>query len=128
MKIIERIFSIMEEKNIKQTKLAESAGVSKGVVTNWKRRGTDPPAASMVNISKLLGVSVYYLLTGMQEDDLLPLSASNTNLTDDQCEVLNVWEKLSYENKIIAKGELYKLMKDQVHERENRFNIEKVAE
>lgn len=128
MKIIERIFLILQEKNLKQTDLASAAGVSKSVVTSWKKRETDPPAAAIVKISELLGVSVRYLLTGIDDEGDYKSCDFVPSYNREETEILEVWRKLSYENKVIAKGELFRLAKSQVEETSLQGEYGKVAE
>lgn len=44
MEIIERIFNIMKEKNIKDIELANKLNISKTVVSSWRTRNSNPPA------------------------------------------------------------------------------------
>ena len=66
MKIIERILAIAEAKDIKQADIAKEIGSRTSVITNWKTRGTTPPAELLPAIAKLLNVSVEFLITGME--------------------------------------------------------------
>lgn len=62
MKISERIFEIMDEKNISQIKLSEKTGIAQSVISDWKRKGTNPAANKIVPIAKALKVSPKKLL------------------------------------------------------------------
>lgn len=64
MEIYERMFMIMDEKGIISADLAKKLGVSRGTVTNWKSRGTNPPADYIVVICELLEVDIEYFLSG----------------------------------------------------------------
>lgn len=64
MKIVERMFQIMERKGIKQNKIAKELNIGEASVSAWKTRKTNPPVEYILNICKVLDVSVYYLLTG----------------------------------------------------------------
>lgn len=68
MTIIERIFKLMSEQNIRPVDMANELNISKGVISNWKRRGTNPPAEYLKKISTLLNVSLEFLLTGSPSD------------------------------------------------------------
>lgn len=70
MSISERMFQIMEQKKIKSVDIAKHLEINKTVVSAWKKRGTNPPTEYIVQICKLLGVSVYYLLTGKECEEL----------------------------------------------------------
>ena len=69
MNINERIFSILKEKNLKQSDFAEFLGLSTGQITAWKKRGTTPPAEYLINICKFLNISIYKLLDAENENE-----------------------------------------------------------
>ncbi len=69
MTVNERIFHIMQEKNIKSAQLAKHLGVNKTVVSNWKNRGNNPPVEYIVPICELLKIDIYTLL-GIEEKKL----------------------------------------------------------
>lgn len=69
MTISQRIFSILESKHLSQKDLAKYAGLSPAAISGWKSKNTSPSADKLVKISEFLGVSTYYLLTGMEETE-----------------------------------------------------------
>lgn len=71
MKISDRIFNIMNEKNISQQDFAERTGISPSVISDWKRKGTNPSADKIVRVCKVLGVSPNYLFNGNNDLDFL---------------------------------------------------------
>lgn len=75
MTISQRIFSLLESKNLSQKDLAKYAGLSPAAISGWKNKKTSPSSDKLVKISEFLGVSVYYLLTGMEESSPFPVSA-----------------------------------------------------
>lgn len=82
MKIIERIFKLMELNNIRPIDLANELNISKGVVSNWKRRNTDPPAEYIKPIAALLRVSTDFLLTGNKDISTITPILSDQLLKD----------------------------------------------
>ena len=62
MKISEKIFEIMEEKSISQKEFSKITGIAQSVVSDWKRKGTNPSANKIMIISKALKVSPKKLL------------------------------------------------------------------
>ena len=62
MKISERIFEIMEEKGISQNKLSDKTGIAQSVISDWKRKGTNPAANKIVPIAEALKVNPKKLL------------------------------------------------------------------
>jgi len=72
MTICERIFEIMELKQLKPAELAKKLKIQQSVLSNWKKRNTNPPVEYTVVICEFLEVSLHYLLTGKEENDLTP--------------------------------------------------------
>lgn len=60
----ERIQQKLNEKNLKQADIARATGKSTAAVTKWLRGENIPKADALKDISKLLGVSDEWLLTG----------------------------------------------------------------
>ena len=50
MTVNEKIFDLMEKKNIKYADLARYLDVRNNVITNWYNRGTEPPIKYIVPI------------------------------------------------------------------------------
>ena len=69
MTISQRIFKTMEQKNLKQSDLANYIGVANSSVSDWKKKGSTPSADKIVKISEFLNVSVDYLLGRVDEPD-----------------------------------------------------------
>lgn len=82
MKIYERMFQIMEQKNIKAVQLADKLGISKGVISNWKKRKTNPPIEYTVLICELLEVSIEYLITGEENNKNLDLNENEQEMLE----------------------------------------------
>lgn len=60
----ERIQQKLNEKNLKQADIARATGKSTAAVTKWLRGENIPKADALKDISRLLGVSDEWLLTG----------------------------------------------------------------
>lgn len=70
MTICKRIFDTIEATPGKTAAgLAKELGVTTSQTTNWKSRGTDPPAKYIATICKYLGVSPIWILSGVDEGD-----------------------------------------------------------
>ena len=50
------------EKNVSQVKLAESIGVSKGIVSMWETGQREPTLSSLVSLADYFGVPLDYLV------------------------------------------------------------------
>lgn len=70
MSICERMFAIMEKKSIKMVDVSNVLGVSKSVISTWKKRNTNPPAEYIERICELLNVSIEYFITGKEKNNI----------------------------------------------------------
>lgn len=70
MSINKRILEIMEQKQIKPSVLAEKTGIRPSTISEWKNRGNDPQAKYIFQICEILGVSVEYILTGKESEEM----------------------------------------------------------
>ncbi len=68
MTISERIFEEMKKKKITQQALANALGTKQSTVASWKRLGTQPSSNLIIPISKILDVSIEYLLIGQESE------------------------------------------------------------
>lgn len=62
MNTVEKIFSILKERNINQKTFASAIGISQGNVTDWKKGRSNPSRDVLTRISCYLNVSIDYLL------------------------------------------------------------------
>ncbi|MBQ5952598.1 MAG: helix-turn-helix transcriptional regulator [Eubacterium sp.] len=64
MTISERMFQIMEEKQITQYRLSKMTGISTKTISDWRNKKTNPGADKIMVICEALQVSPEMLLTG----------------------------------------------------------------
>lgn len=62
MKISERIFELMDQRNMTQDDLSKRAGIAQSVISDWKTKKTNPSANKLMNIAAALEVDVKELL------------------------------------------------------------------
>ncbi len=62
MTVSERIFKIMEEKGISQIDFSRGTGIAQSVISDWKRKKTNPGSDKIMLICDVLGVSPYEVL------------------------------------------------------------------
>ena len=64
MIISERIFYVMEQKNITQLELSKRTGIATSNISDWKKKKTNPKADCLVSICDALEITPEQLLTG----------------------------------------------------------------
>ena len=62
MTISERIFKLMDEREIAQTDFSKATGIAQSTISDWKRKKTNPSADKIMIICKVLNVTPYELL------------------------------------------------------------------
>ena len=62
MTISERIFKLMEERDITQMDFSKATGIAQSTISDWKRKKTNPSADKILIICKVLKVTPYELL------------------------------------------------------------------
>lgn len=97
--ITQRILSLLEEKSLTATDLCRAIGINTSTMTNWKNRGTDPPAKMIIPICEFLGVSSDYLLTGKER-------SSKQDVLSEDSEWLALIHQLPHDAQLEFRGEL----------------------
>ena len=69
MTISERMFQIVDQKKLKTIDLAKKLEIKQSVISNWKKRNTNPPIEYILVICDFLGISVEELVTGNSESN-----------------------------------------------------------
>lgn len=86
MTICERLFHELDSRNLTAYALSKFIGVNTTTTTNWKQRGTDPPAKYIAPICEFLGCSVSYFLTGSDtEPETKKAPPPEYPRTDERC-------------------------------------------
>ena len=62
MTISERIFKLMEEREITQMDFSKATGIAQSTISDWKRKKTNPSADKIMIICNVLKVTPYELL------------------------------------------------------------------
>ena len=70
MTINERVFRLLYESHRTQKELADFCGIHDRNIGSWKARGSDPPARLVCKIAEFFGVSVVWLLTGEDREQV----------------------------------------------------------
>lgn len=98
MTICERMFDKMRKDGKMAADLCRVLGVGTAQTTLWKQRNTDPPAKYIFAISQFLGVSLEWLLTGVDN--------SKGHLTPMETEMLSLFREVPVEKRYEFIGEL----------------------
>ena len=61
---VERIFYVMEQKNIMQLELSRRTGIATSNISDWKKKKTNPKADCLLSICDALEITLDQLLTG----------------------------------------------------------------
>lgn len=94
-----RIDKILTEKNLSRRDLAAAIGVSASVVQSWVQRGSSPAADTVYKVAMFLGVSMEYLVTGIEYELTLPTKEAipghvyTHELTDEELKDLYKWRR-----------------------------------
>ncbi|MBR6081195.1 MAG: helix-turn-helix transcriptional regulator [Treponema sp.] len=75
----ERLERLIKEKKLTQIVVADTVGIRRPTISDWKKNGSYPTADVAVKIAKLLEVSVEYLITGKEDN---PYIEENKNLKE----------------------------------------------
>lgn len=105
MTICERMFALMDERNLSAYGLCQALGVVTSTTTTWKQRNTDPPAKHIYRICEYLGCSVEYLLTG-QETKKDP----SPDISENGREMLELFERLPDREQVLLIGRLQEMV------------------
>ena len=90
MTISEKIFALLEQKELSQKEFSEKTEISQSTISDWKRKRTNPSSDKILKICEVLQVSPYELLA---EDDSV-----SSEITADYNIVLNKNEIILLEN------------------------------
>lgn len=107
MTICERMFTILEEKNLTAYGLCQAIGVGTSTTTTWKKRNTDPPAKHICDICEYLGCSLEYLLTGEEAKEIKKAPA--LEISENGREMLTLYELLPERDQLLLLGRLQEM-------------------
>lgn len=104
MTICERLFDELDSRNLTAYGLCQTLGINTTTTSNWKQRGTDPPAKYIVPICEYLGCSLEYLLTG-QESATETRKVPSPGISRRGQELLSYFEQLGEYEQGVVLGE-----------------------
>ena len=68
MTIGQKIFYLLEERNMTQKEFSLRTGISTTTISDWRKKNTNPGSDKIMAICAALGVTPEYLLSGVTED------------------------------------------------------------
>lgn len=77
---IDKILKLMSDKGVTQAQLTKEAGITNGLVTQWKNRLQQPSAKSLMKLSKYFDVPLDYFSENEQKNK--PLVNNDEELTE----------------------------------------------
>lgn len=96
MEIVERIFSLIQEKGIEQKSFAAQVGVSPQKVSEWKNGKAKSYTKYLPQIAEALGTTVQWLATGDGAKTKQPATGENA-LSPDASSVLAAYQQATPE-------------------------------
>ncbi|PKM62327.1 MAG: hypothetical protein CVU97_05895 [Firmicutes bacterium HGW-Firmicutes-21] len=90
MDTIDKIFMLIEEKGLTATQVSKEAGLTTGLLTQWKQRKQKPSTEAIVKLATYFNVSTDYLLGKSDQKEML------TTLTGDEldAEIIRLYSEL----------------------------------
>ena len=88
MIISERIFYMMGKKNMTQLELSKRTGIATSNISDWKKKKTNPKAASLLSICDALEITPEQLLTGKEIDPEYKDEDANYEVTRSDIKIL----------------------------------------
>jgi len=97
--INQRLFALLGSERGKRAALARKLDLGTEAITNWERRGTDPPAKYVLLICEFLKISPHYLITGEENDN-------ESKLSEDEKILIERYRLITNEEKELIRADL----------------------
>lgn len=105
MSVIDNMLNLMKALDINQNELCDYLHIGTSTMSNWKTRGTDPPAKYIIPICEFLNVSPERLLTGNEST-----AQAASELSENEQEMLELFEKFTDREQIKIIGKIEDLL------------------
>lgn len=99
----ERLKKTMKETGYTQVKVTEELELSKNAITNYVK-GRIPDATILYRLSRLLGVSMEWLLTGINFENTKKNIDISNEITSEELRIIELFRQLSDREKIKIEG------------------------
>lgn len=118
MDTVEKIFELLKQKGISEKKFSHDLNLGKDKLSQWKMGKTTSYKDYIVEIADYFGVTTDYLLRDNEKNK------NTANLSEDEQEVIDVYQTLSKREKTMIKGEMYKMQLLKEQSQKNRSDTE----
>lgn len=120
MTISERLFQILEEKEISIPELSRMTGISRFTIFDWKRRNTNPGSDKIMVLCEALQIAPEELLIGRAEDNR-GKGSTFLNIDGIEAEIAREYHELSETNKkrLLAYLRMLQNTKEQIKQNQN---------
>lgn len=99
MLISERIFNKLKEKGMTQKEFSDMTGITQSTISDWKRKKTNPSADKILLICDALDMSVYELLSGVENENYRQLDYVIVDKNSKEYLLLEAYNKLNDEKR-----------------------------
>ena len=97
-----KIREIRQKRKMSQIELSTKIGISQETISAYENEKAYPSIKTLIKIARILNTSTDYLLELSKID--LPSAYNYTNEEIEKYDLLNLYSKLNYEEKIKVKG------------------------
>ena len=87
-----RLLELRTEKGLSQREIARLFSISQSTYNNWENAHTQPSISQLIELARLFGVSVDYLIGN--SDDCGVITYNERFLSDDELELLGLYKSL----------------------------------
>lgn len=94
---MENLRKIREKRDITQIKLSVDLGIAQETISGYEIGKSYPSADILIKLADTLNTSTDYLLGRIESDK--PLNLTKSDLTDDECDLIQLYKNLSNDNK-----------------------------
>ena len=102
---MENLKTIREKRNRNQLNVAINVGVSQEMISSYESGRSYPSAQTLIELAKFLDTSTDYLL-GLTDNSTPAKYLNNTNLSEEEINLLNHYNSLSKDDKLKLQGYL----------------------
>ena len=104
MIISERIFQLLESKNISQKEFSEKTKIAQSTISDWKRKKTNPASDKIMIICDVLGVSPVELLSGAENTGFKKLDYILVDKNSVEYDLVNTYQSLDAKTQARIRG------------------------